>query len=230
MRSEPAMRSVFIWLFLYAAAMAFVESAVVVYLRWLYYPDGFSLTVQSFPVKTVLIEAVREAATLVMLFSVAALAGKSRAERAGAFIFMFGVWDIFYYVWLKVMLDWPAALTDPDILFLIPVAWVGPVLAPVLVSCGMIAVGILLFYYERHACCIRTDMIVWLLVLGGCAIIFASFVFNTGMSGEDISGTRFRWELFLAGTGMAAGGAWRMFHSPRLKNKEQRLKIKSGGT
>jgi hypothetical protein len=51
------------------------------------------------------------------------------------------VWDIFYYVWLKVLLDWPASLLTPDILFLIPLPWWGPVIAPVLIALLMTGAG-----------------------------------------------------------------------------------------
>ena len=82
------------------------------------------------------IEIGREAATLIMLLGVAMLAGADRWERFLAFCLSFGVWDIFYYAWLWIFVRWPASLFTWDLLFLIPVPWIGPVLAPVLVSVG----------------------------------------------------------------------------------------------
>ena len=126
---------------LYAIAMGYIEAAVVVYLRDLYYPGGFRFPLASFPEAMAPVEIARETATLVMLGAVGTLAGKRFWERFGWFIIAFGVWDIAYYGWLKVLLDWPASLFEPDILFLIPSSWVGPVIAPVLVSVLMIGIG-----------------------------------------------------------------------------------------
>ena len=99
----------FLIVFLYALGMAYVEAAVVVYLREIFYPGGFS-----FPIKLELdplgpVELVREAATMVMLLAVAWLAGKTKWQRFSYFIFAFGIWDIFYYVFLKLTIGWPSS-------------------------------------------------------------------------------------------------------------------------
>jgi len=118
----------------YAIAMAWVESAVVFYLRTMidriepYQPDPFPV-IGGFAS----IELPREFATLVMLFAVGLLAGRTWRARIGYAAIAFGVWDIFYYVFLKMMCDWPHSLLDWDILFLLPLPWWGPVLAPVLI-------------------------------------------------------------------------------------------------
>ena len=127
----------------FAVAMAFVESAVVVYLRGLFYPEGFYGTLAVFPVFYYGTEVFREAATVIMLASVAVLAARRGWwERAAYFLFCFGVWDIFYYVWLYVLLGWPPSLLTTDVLFLIPVPWVAPVIAPVVASVVMIAASV----------------------------------------------------------------------------------------
>src|SRR4029077_16671933 len=95
------------WLIIYAIAMAYVESAVVVYLRALYYPQGFAFPLAPLPPDIVAIEIGREAATLVILLGGAMLAGRERWERSLAFCVSFGVWDLFYYVWLWLLLGWP---------------------------------------------------------------------------------------------------------------------------
>ena len=123
----------------FALAMAWVESAVVFYLRTLvnrlepYQPSPL-------PMSTGLAfaELVREAATLVMLFTVGLLAGTAWRARMGYSAVAFGVWDIFYYVFLKAMCGWPHSLLDWDVLFLLPLPWWGPVLAPVLIAALMI--------------------------------------------------------------------------------------------
>jgi hypothetical protein len=131
------------WLTLFAVGMAYVESAVVSYLRFLYYPDGFTIGDGSAMVAmgsaVCRIELGREAATMVMLVAIALLvARRSWWERLAYFLWTFALWD-FYYVWLYVLLGWPPDLMTLDVLFLIPTVWVAPVVLPVAVS-GMMLV------------------------------------------------------------------------------------------
>jgi hypothetical protein len=123
-------------LVLFAVAMAHVEAALVVYLRELYYPQDpraiFPLRLLSLP--HLQLELVREAATIVMLLAVAWLAERGAVRRFAAFVLLFGVWDIFYYVWLRVFLGWPMEWLEWDVLFLIPWPWLGPWVAPVAIS------------------------------------------------------------------------------------------------
>src|SRR5258708_3937731 len=129
---------------IYAAAMAWVEAAVVFYLRTLvnriepYQPNPL-------PLATGLGEAelVREAATLIMLLMVGILAGRNWRSRLGYSAVAFGVWDILYYVFLRVLCGWPHSLLDWDVLFLLPLPWWGPVLTPVAISVLMILWGTL---------------------------------------------------------------------------------------
>jgi hypothetical protein len=124
------------WLTAYAIAMAQVEAAVVIYLRRVHYADD-PLTL--FPLVTLPnpdlpIELAREVATLVMIATVAFLHAKRGPRVFAAFAYVFGVWDIAYYGWLKVMLGWPTSWLEWDVLFLIPWPWLGPWIAPVLVA------------------------------------------------------------------------------------------------
>lgn len=88
------------------------------------------------------LELWRELATLAMLACMAFIAGQRNREKVAYFFLAFGVWDIFYYVFLKVFVGWPATLADMDIYFLIPVAWVGPVITPLVISLIMVALSI----------------------------------------------------------------------------------------
>ena len=99
--------------------------------------------------KTLIIEIGREAATIVMLAAIALAVADNAGQWAAAFAIAFGTWDIAFYAFLKLLLDWPASLLTWDILFLIPIPWVGPVLAPVIVSASMIAAG--LWHLRREA-------------------------------------------------------------------------------
>ena len=127
---------VLFWLGLYGVSMAYLEAAVVVYLRRIYYGDNM---LELFPLRVweaadLLTELGREAATLVMILAVAALASRGFGRRLAAFFFIFGVWDIFYYVWLKVLIGWPTSWLEWDILFLIPWAWLAPWTTPAAVA------------------------------------------------------------------------------------------------
>ena len=163
------------WLivFLFAVAMAWVESALVVDLRTLvdrlepYQPNPLP-----FLPKLGEVELVREIATLVMLFIVGWLAGQAWPKRWGYALLAFGVWDILYYVFLKIMVDWPHSLLDWDILFLLPLPWWGPVIAPVLIAALMIACGTLMTQFEN----IRPSRRAWLFNLSGCLLALLVFM------------------------------------------------------
>ena len=102
---------------LFAVSMAYLESAVVVYLRELYYPDGFQFPLNNIPPRILVTEIGREVATILMLYAFAKSVGRNYREVFAYFTFNFGIWDIWYYIWLKLMLGWPASLLDWDVLF-----------------------------------------------------------------------------------------------------------------
>jgi hypothetical protein len=189
---------------IYALAMAWVESAVVYYLRThidriepyqplpLPFAGGFGLA-----------EAVREIATLVMLCTVGVLAGKTWRARAGYTLVAFGVWDIFYYVFLKVMCGWPNSLLDWDILFLVPLPWWGPVLAPMLIALLMVVWGTLASQWEQPT---ATPGVwpAWLLNLTGVGLALYVFMADAlRVAGGGVGALRhllpeqFNWPLFL---------------------------------
>jgi hypothetical protein len=124
--------------------MALLESTVVVYMRYLYYSDN---PLKIFPLKFLdsydtVLELSREAATVIMILTVALLAERSSRTRSfAAFVFVFGVWDLFYYFWLKVLMDWPQSWLEWDVLFLIPSVWLGPWICPAMISLLFIAWG-----------------------------------------------------------------------------------------
>src|ERR1051326_1078616 len=121
------MKRTIIWLGIFAIAIGFLESAVVIYLRRMFYPGGFNFPLVPVDTQIAIVEFCREAATIIMLAAMGALIGKNASQRWAVFIYAFGLWDIFYYVFLKIFLDWPESVFNWDILFLIPVPWVGPV-------------------------------------------------------------------------------------------------------
>jgi hypothetical protein len=86
------------------------------------------------PQSLLTIEVYREAATMIMLVSVALLAASRTSARWAAFLWVFALWDIAYYAGLWAAVRWPTSFTDLDVLFLIPVPWVAQVWFPLLVS------------------------------------------------------------------------------------------------
>jgi hypothetical protein len=195
-------RRILPWLITYAIAMAYVESAVVVYLRALHYPQGFAFPLAPLPPDMVAIEIGREAATLVMLLGVAMLAGKERWERFIAFCVSFGVWDLFYYVWLWLLLRWPPSLLTWDVLFLIPVPWTGPVLAPVVVSILLVVGGLLLWTKGARGERVRFPIPLRILALAGALLVLGSFVLDFRVVLSQVQPPTFRWGLFGTGVGL----------------------------
>lgn len=124
--------------------MAYLESAIVVYLRGMYGIENLLSDINFTPDKYTIIEIGREAATIVMLVLIAMISGNSRQKKFGYFFLAFGIWDIFYYIWLYVFIQWPKSLMDWDVLFLIPLPWWGPVISPILISVILITTGYLL--------------------------------------------------------------------------------------
>jgi len=188
----------------FSLAMAWVESAVVYYLRTLidridpHQPNPLPVIGGLGPV-----ELARELATMIMLFTVGMLAGQTWRSRLGYSALAFGVWDIFYYVFLKLMCGWPRSLLDWDILFLLPLPWWGPVLAPVLIALLLIAWGTLASQFERAQSSWRAKVTVWVIGFAGVALALYVFmadavrVADQGVEGiRNVLPSRFNWPLF----------------------------------
>jgi len=161
-KNDNPVLTCWIWVVIFAIAFAWVESAVVVYLRKIFFEGEFSfpLLVKWEDGKHVVdplvrIEFGREIATIIMLVAVGWVAGKNRFQKFCFFMIAFGVWDIFYYIWLYVMVSWPASLMTWDLLFYVPLPWVGPVIVPVLIALAMVAAGSLIIYYDQKGHALR---------------------------------------------------------------------------
>ena len=163
------MKNTIFKIIVFAVSFGFVEAAVVVYLRHLlgvgftppqierseilFLTPGIAFLEPQTAVKIITntsilnIERLREAATLTMLAAVAVLAARNLREKIAFFLLVFGIWDIFYYIFLKLVIGWPKSLFDLDIFFLLPTPWVGPVLVPILLSFILISGS--LFYLFR---------------------------------------------------------------------------------
>jgi hypothetical protein len=123
----------------YALAMGYLEAVVVYYIRYAIGDVHATASVSSsialrFPWG---IEMTREIATLVMLGTVALLAGRDWRERAAALLWAFAIWDATYYLGLKILTQWPSSIVTQDVYFLLPVPWGGPVWIPLLADALM---------------------------------------------------------------------------------------------
>jgi hypothetical protein len=190
---------------LFALAMAWMESATVLYLRTLV---GRIDPYQAMPLPPhpVLgnVELIRELATLLMLSTVGWLAGRDFRTRFSYTLIAFGIWDIFYYVFLAMTSPWPKSVMDWDVLFLIPLPWWGPVLAPCLIAGLMVIGGTMVTQFEgKDGTLWPSRASVW---LNWAGIALALYVFmqdaiRVAPRGEDalrkMLPERFDWSLFV---------------------------------
>lgn len=201
------------WLLLctaiFAIAMAYLESAVVVYLRRLYGITELEKALVSMDAQIIYIEAGRELATLIMVFTAAILAGKSVQSRLGYFLVLFGTWDIFYYFWLRVFIGWPVGWLDTDLLFMLPFPWWGPVLAPMLIAILMVISGVALVKMDGRSKAVKPGKIGWVALTLGVLIDLYVFMSDAiaalPASMETLSHvqmSQFNWPFYIAGFGM----------------------------
>jgi len=212
---------------IFAVAMAYIEAAVVLYLRVLVnqmdpYPPNPS-TVPAWLIPT---EIAREAATLTLLLAVGWLAGRTWRSRLGCFLIAFGVWDLFYYVFLRLLTGWPRTLLDWDILFLIPLPWWGPVLAPASIAALMIVGGTLMSRLDHRPDARWPGR--WSWGLSGTGAVLALYVFMADSLGAVSGGmeailhvvpTRFNWPLFIIALALMAVPTLEMgWHFRRIRS------------
>jgi hypothetical protein len=208
-------------LLLFGTAFGYLEAAVVSYLRILHEPARLRFYPhrqpgELFPLlttdqlrtagleqqKTLYIEIGREAATMLMLAAIALAVAENSLQWTAAFAIAFGVWDIVFYASLKLILNWPASLLTWDILFLIPVPWVGPVLAPLLVSAAMICAGIWCLWRDASANPLRFRAGNALGVLLGALVIVLSFTLDHLNIMAGGMPHPFHWTVFALGLGI----------------------------
>ncbi len=196
----------------FALAMALVEAAIVIHLRGLYYPQD---RLAIFPLRMLSpadlrLEWAREAATVVMLLAVALLIERGPARVFAAFLYLFGLWDLGYYLWLKVFLGWPVSWSEWDVLFLIPWPWLGPWLAPAAIALLFVLWGGAVLASAREP---RFTRLTAALFLNGALLALAAFLepgwgllAHGPEAFEGYVPGRLRWELFGAGYALMAAG------------------------
>jgi hypothetical protein len=222
-------------LYVFGLGFGFVEAAVVVDLREALRPAVERIAGHSpddpFPMvpfdrlahddlaaaQLLRIETLREAATMVLLAGVGMAAGRSGLGRFSAFVAGFGVWDLSYYLSLKWLIDWPASVWTWDILFLIPVPWAAPVLAPSIVAATMVLAGSIVLVEEATGRPFRVSRGEWAAIVAGGLILIASFCWDWRHIADGGVPEGFPWPLFFIGEAIGFGGfvhAWRACRIP----------------
>lgn len=176
--------------------MAYLESAVVVYLREIYYPQGFHFPLTVITPSIYLIEIGREIATIIMLYSFSYFMSKNKIEFFAFFGFNFALWDIWYYIWLKILINWPESILTWDILFLIPIPWIAPVLAPILVSGSLIISALIILDCKNQ---FKFSLSDWIIEILAGILIIVSFLFQTNLIQQNMPPENFPWLLFVFG-------------------------------
>ena len=226
----PHLPRVFAVLALFAVSFAYVEAAAVVYLRALYEPihqhyfpgraPGDLLPIVRLeqlqarePQAThwLGVELTREFATMLLLAAAALAVARDFRQWLAAFMIAFGLWDIFFYLFLNLLIDWPGSLNDWDLLFLLPVPWVGPVWAPLVVAGSVVAAGVLIL--RREAAGRPPLRLGWVqaaaLVVGGLVIVLA-FCWDFENTAEGRPPNAFPWPIFATGEAIGLLG---LFHA-----------------
>jgi hypothetical protein len=190
----------------FAIGMAWVEASSVYYLRVMI--DRIDpYQEQPLPLWELLgqVELVREGATLVMLLMVGMLAARTWQKRLAYGLIAFGVWDIFYYLFLRIISDWPKSLFDWDVLFLLPLPWWGPVLAPVCIAVLMILWGTFATQFAESTRATALTPTLWRLSALGAALALYVFMADSLRSipqGLDVTRSvlpkSFNWSVFCA--------------------------------
>jgi hypothetical protein len=228
-------------LYLFGIGFGFVEAAVVVDLRALLGQTVGRIAGRTsddlFPMipvdrlanedpataRVLRVEVLREAATLVMLAGVGLAVGRSFIGRFSAFVVGFGMWDLTYYLFLRLLLGWPASVWTWDLLFLIPVPWAAPVLAPAIVAATMVVAGSVVIVVESKGRPFRVSRWDWLAIVAGGCVLIAAFCWDwRHIAAGGLPGP-FAWLVFLAGEAIGLGGfahAWRASCGPQVVRSE----------
>jgi hypothetical protein len=206
----PSFRTTAVAVVVYAVGMAYIEAAVVVYLQIALGGQVgaiFPLQPASAAGPLVAIEAGREAATLVMIAIVGLLAGRTRLERLAWGAVVFGTWDIGYYAWLHIFSGWPPSLATPDLLFLLPVPWVGPVWSPVAVSATLVGVGLAAASTLRSGEQLVIARWQWAMGLAGGLMVVLSYTLDAARLIQGGLPGPYPWPVFAIGLIVALGAA-----------------------
>lgn len=198
------------WVVVFGIAFGWLEAAVVIYLREILYPQGFTFPLALMPAWLGAVEVLREASTLAMLTAVAMLGADTGWGRFGLFSVAFGVWDLVYYAGLWAALGWPESLMTWDVLFLIPGIWTGPVWTPALVAVFLVVCGTLVYQRGEEETLPRANRLEIALAAASLLLLIGAFLANHTLTYEGGVPTDFPELVFLAGIGAGLGAFWNL--------------------
>lgn len=214
-------------LLVFGISFGFIEAAVVVYLRTLTAPHREAaglerdelfpvLTPRRGPVPEEVVrvwraERLREFATLALLWSAGMALGRTGTARFAVFLVAFGLWDIFFYAGLRYLIEWPASLMTPDLLFLLPVPWWGPVLAPLLAATVMIVGGSLYLWKPFE---VRAQH--WAGILTGSLVMIVAFCWDAQLLLDGGVPGEFVWPIYLMGLSITLGATAHAMRTGRV--------------
>jgi hypothetical protein len=211
-------------LILFGIVFGYVEAAAVAYIRATYEPihrrlfpdraadDLFPLfTIEQWssevpPTLGPLMEVGRELATVVLVALMAWAVSRTARAWFASFALAFGVWDVCYYLWLRLLIGWPRSLLDWDLVFMAPLPWVGPVWAPVAVALVMVVTASVYFWRDAIGRPIKPRPLHWVAVLGGAVVIMTAFWWDARRMLDNGVPEWFNWPLLLAGLGIGLAG------------------------
>ena len=191
---------------IFAIAMGILEAICVVYIRQIIFPPDGNIT--NIPISNFnfILEAIREAMTIIMLTTVSILSAYNIRTRLAMFFLAFGTWDILYYVGLRLFLQWPGSIMEWDTLFLIPVALYSPVLVPVLISFYFIFGSIFIVLHEGNGIKLKFSFPVVLLQFSAFVVWYYSFIKDSAIISENgYTNAEYSWSLFFLGLVLGIG-------------------------
>lgn len=186
----------------FSLAIAYLEAAVVVYLTGALGGEVgvlFPLLPADETGNLIAIEVGREAATLVIIATVGILVGRTWLERLAWSAVVFGVWDIGYYACLYVFAGWPPSLDTVDLLFLIPVPWVGPIWSPIAVSVALVGFGLAAARQLRAGQHLTVKAWHWAAGLAGGFLVILGYTLDAARIIDGGLPGPYPWPLFVAG-------------------------------
>jgi len=210
---------------IFGIAFGLLEAAIVIDLRAIYEPARKTLLPEAVPgdlfplltqpqlesrpdlMRLLRIELLRELATITMLASIAWTAARRSGEWLAWFSIAFGVWDIFFYVFLKLLAGWPSSLFTWDLLFLLPAPWYGPVIAPMLVAILLIGGGIAYLHFQ-----LRIRLWHWASLVTANGLVLSAFLWDWRNLMSGGMPNPFPWPVFGVGLLLGAGT---MIHARR---------------
>jgi hypothetical protein len=130
-------------------AVGYVDAVTTFYVRGMLQVaqegGGFAQAVtEAMPPRIVALEQTRQAATVLVLVTVAVVAGRNLQQQFGTALYVLGGWVVFRYAAIRTITDWPSSLTDVDTVLYLPEAVYAPVWMPIVIGLGVCAIGVTL--------------------------------------------------------------------------------------